>query len=763
MNGAAAQPNLHLTALNPHVASTIPRPGAFFLPRQHATSSSAQAGAPAATAWGVSAFAFQGTNAHALLALAGADSAAVLTLVNPRSTALAKERFWIGPEHHALVARVARVATAAGAAGSAVLFEADLLQPKHAFLWDHAVAGRPILPGAAFLEAAAGCLHTAAAAGDDGLRLLLASVTIPSPLELPAAAGSKGKQQLLLQCQVDVASGRVRIASLIGGASREHMHGTAAAAAVPPAQQQLPAAAKGLPASGAVALLLLAAAAGVQQQHASIGSIESSRQDGRVGGRGLNPACLDASFHLGALPAGTSAAQPQLRVPAAIAAYQVQGTSSSDAPQMLGGCQPVSSGQSSITNDYWLADSGCGAGSICRVAGLEARALGRLPSAARPAVAAAAAALPSSSASQGMLYEVAWVAAGRKLLAVSSNTAAVAFNSSLVDEQQLAACGTAALQLSGGNGGALLASSGMLAGAASAPVAPAAAVAAGLLQGFLKAAAQENASSSYAFADGDAYSTHRSAPGLLLSGSAVAAAAADVHGMATRAGAAFLPVLMPASGLSKPAEDLLQRQAQGAVVISGGTGTLGQLIAAFLASSSSDSEGSPHISLLGRSGRLGSSSEPAALLRTAAANSRAVAITVASCDAAAAEDAAAAVASATSQEQLSSLLHAGGVLADALLANLTVGAIRRAFAPKVSSLARLQAPVKMQPAVKSLLFSSVAALLGSPGQANYSAANAVLDLAAQRAQQQVRSRVWCLGQQLGAAVGHLYKAPQSSY
>ena len=742
MSSAAAQPILHLTALNPHVASTIPRPGAFFMPRQHAPSSSAQAVAPAATAWGVSAFAFQGTNAHALLALAGADSAAVLTLVNPRSTAWAKERFWIGPEPHALVARVARVATTAGAAGAAVLFEADLLQPKHAFLWDHAVAGRPILPGAAFLEAAAGCLHTAAAAGDDSLRLLITAVTIPAPLELTAAAGAKGKQQLLLQCQVDIASARVRIASLSGGASREHMYGMAAAAAVQPAQQQQLRAAKVLPASGAVALLLLAAATGAQQQHASIGSIESARQDGRVGGRGINPACLDASFHLGALPAGASAALPQLRVPAAIAAYQVQSSNSSAAPQMLGGCQPVSAAQSSITNDYWLADSSCGAGSICRAAGLEARALGRLPAAAQPAAAVAtavSAAMPSSSANQGILYEVAWVAAqavaARELPAAPGNSAAVTFAGSLVDEQQLAAAGTAALQLSGGSGGALLATSGVLAGATSAPVPAAAAVAAGLLQGLLKAAAQENTSSSYAVADGDAYSAQRSARGLVLSGAAAAAAATDVHGMATRAGATFLPVLMPASGLAKPAEELLQHEAQGSVVISGGTGTLGQLIAAFLASS--DSESRRSVSLLGRSGRLGSGSESAALLQTAVANSRAVAVTIASCDAAAAEDATAAVAAATSQEQLSALLHAGGVLADALLANLTVGAIRRAFAPKVSSLARLQAPVQLQPAVKSLLFSSVAALLGSPGQANYSAANAALDAAAQRAQQQV--------------------------
>ena len=57
------------------------------------------------------------------------------------------------------------------------------------------------------------------------------------------------------------------------------------------------------------------------------------------------------------------------------------------------------------------------------------------------------------------------------------------------------------------------------------------------------------------------------------------------------------------------------------------------------------------------------------------------------------------------------------------------------WAPKQPALANLQQHGNLLPLRTQLLFSSVAALLGSPGQANYSAANAALDAAARHAQQ----------------------------
>jgi acyl carrier protein len=67
------------------------------------------------------------------------------------------------------------------------------------------------------------------------------------------------------------------------------------------------------------------------------------------------------------------------------------------------------------------------------------------------------------------------------------------------------------------------------------------------------------------------------------------------------------------------------------------------------------------------------------------------------------------------------------VLADATLANQTPGGIRAALAPKLDSALLWERAVGLHPSTMHVTFSSVAALLGSPGQANYSAANAALD------------------------------------
>ena len=82
------------------------------------------------------------------------------------------------------------------------------------------------------------------------------------------------------------------------------------------------------------------------------------------------------------------------------------------------------------------------------------------------------------------------------------------------------------------------------------------------------------------------------------------------------------------------------------------------------------------------------------------------------------------------------LLHAGGVLADATLGKQSLSDIRSVFAAKVQAAQQAHACCACNATTAEVMFSSVAALLGSAGQVNYSAANGVLDgLAAQWAVQ----------------------------
>lgn len=77
--------------------------------------------------------------------------------------------------------------------------------------------------------------------------------------------------------------------------------------------------------------------------------------------------------------------------------------------------------------------------------------------------------------------------------------------------------------------------------------------------------------------------------------------------------------------------------------------------------------------------------------------------------------------------QLSGVMHAGGVLRDALLRNQTAGSMRAVFAPKWRGVQRIGRHGGLAPLAAAKLFSSVAASMGSGAQANYASANAAMD------------------------------------
>jgi acyl carrier protein len=129
------------------------------------------------------------------------------------------------------------------------------------------------------------------------------------------------------------------------------------------------------------------------------------------------------------------------------------------------------------------------------------------------------------------------------------------------------------------------------------------------------------------------------------------------------------------------------------------------------------------LSLVSRSGEF--SSNAFAALAAPAFNAM---VALSKCDASFQEDVGGVLTG--NSRMLTGLLHAGGVLADATVANQTAGGIAAVFAPKEAAFTNAQTLLKIHPMQSSVLFSSVAALLGSVGQLNYSIANSWLDAAA---------------------------------
>lgn len=83
---------------------------------------------------------------------------------------------------------------------------------------------------------------------------------------------------------------------------------------------------------------------------------------------------------------------------------------------------------------------------------------------------------------------------------------------------------------------------------------------------------------------------------------------------------------------------------------------------------------------------------------------------------------------------LRGVVHAAGVLADGTLAQMDAARFRQALAPKVRGAWHLHTLTQTHHLDFFVLFSSVTALLGTPGQGNYAAGNAFLDALAHHRQ-----------------------------
>jgi NADPH:quinone reductase-like Zn-dependent oxidoreductase/acyl carrier protein len=166
------------------------------------------------------------------------------------------------------------------------------------------------------------------------------------------------------------------------------------------------------------------------------------------------------------------------------------------------------------------------------------------------------------------------------------------------------------------------------------------------------------------------------------------------------------------------ARDAAAVRADATYLITGGLGGLGLVIAERLVAM-----GARHLVLMGRSGASRSASE--AIARIAARGAR---VTIARGDVAIEADVARVLSEiASSGAPLRGVVHAAGVLEDGTIVQQSIERFERVLAPKIRGAWNLHAATRGAELDFFVLFSSIAGVLGSPGQGSYAAGSAFLD------------------------------------
>ncbi|OMC29082.1 type I polyketide synthase [Mycobacterium colombiense] len=186
------------------------------------------------------------------------------------------------------------------------------------------------------------------------------------------------------------------------------------------------------------------------------------------------------------------------------------------------------------------------------------------------------------------------------------------------------------------------------------------------------------------------------------------------------------------------------------VVITGGTGMAGSALARHLV----DRYRVAHVVLVSRSGAQAAGvADLVAGLQEAGAQ-----VSVVACDVADPDAASAMLAQIPAQYPLRGIVHAAGVLDDGLISSLTADRVDAVLRAKVDGAWNLHELTRHLDLSAFVVFSSMAGIVGTPGQANYAAANSFLDgLAAYRRAHGLAglSLAWGLWEQASAMTAHL--------